>query len=195
MSKKTYLLPLALSALVAANFVHAGACTSADESLACAQVHGDIERIFKPAPENNYGRYRSALAIAANKKRLAVDDVYRYNDFGPIAYGEGQLWLTLPEPQRSQAFDIPPKQIRQWLINKSKVFAQSKYLALTKEIRAFAEVDHDTKMLWMTLSPADRIKASGVPLDQRRSYVAAHSQALNYGSGQINALIDNWNLF
>lgn len=174
---------------------HSAICGESTSKEMCDRIQADIDLKYKPGPHNNYGRYRSFLALEANKLRENDPNIPEYIDRSPLAYGEGQLFLAVPEDKRSTVFKLPRGKVRDWLFKNADPL---KVAALKRDVKAFNSLSDSQKALWMTLSVERRKEAAKLSTAWLEAFVNAHANEVSYNAKSIESvsvLLDNWKLF
>lgn len=174
----------------------AAACSEKTAPTVCAAIQQDINKTFRPGKHNNFGRYRSFLAIEANKRRNAGEETHDFMDYSAEAYGEGLLWLTVPESIRNHVFSLPADQVREWLFDNAD---EQKKTLLLNEIAKFRELSDAHRLLWMTMLPKDRIEASKISNpDLLDAFITANANRIIFNAMKVpnfSYLRNSTNLF
>ncbi|WP_415913046.1 hypothetical protein [Neptuniibacter sp. QD37_11] len=176
------------SAAIAEGKITAPTCKATDDRMICELIQFDVAEKFKPSRYNYFGRYRSFLAMAAEKRRLTQPTYWhRYDDNSAASYGEGQVWLSLPKNLQGEALLVPPSQIRKWLVSKAE---PSDLALINSEIKAFNELEPLAKYLWMTMEPSKRIEGINMEAKERNNFVLKHRDHYSYDPYKEN--MDIW---
>ena len=170
------------------------ACNSKTPDFICEKIKEDIQLRYVPSENNMYGRYRSFLALEANKERRKGAKVFEYHDFSEMGFLEGQIWLSLSPAKKSEALTVSPERVEQWLMDNAK---PEDVDLLLRENNLFRDLPGDLKLVWMTLYPKNRLAALSLPATERHSFIKAHAHEITFDPHAMSSteFIDSWKLF